>query len=183
MTNLWFCQTPNPPCAPVFYTITKIHKPTLVGIPIISGCDGLTERLSAFEDKLVQLIAKEQESYLKDSTDFINVTEKHESTRERYSCFNGHHKPIHTYATRGGIEAVYKAYESYYEGEPPSQHNTLTECLNFNSFQFTGKTYYLKLLFHNLKQIPSKRGILKLSFQQLSQKLLWGEETCPTTET
>jgi len=48
MTKLWFCQTPNPPRTPVFYTLTKIHKSTPVGRPIISGCDGPTERLSAF---------------------------------------------------------------------------------------------------------------------------------------
>jgi len=48
----------------VFYTLTKILKPTPVGRPIISGCDGLTERLSAFANKLLQPIAKEQESYL-----------------------------------------------------------------------------------------------------------------------
>ena len=165
MTNLWFCQTPNLPCAPVFYTIKKIHKPTLVGIPIISGCDGLTERLSASEDKLLQLIAKEHESYLKDSTDFINVKNAILVSMNITSLYT--HIP-----KEEGIEAVCKAYESYYEGEPPSQHNTLTDCLNFNSFQFTGKTNYLKLLFHNLKQISSKRDILKLSFQQLSQKLL-----------
>ena len=48
MTNNWFCQTPNPPRTPVLYTLTKIQKPTPVGRPIISGCDGRTERLSAF---------------------------------------------------------------------------------------------------------------------------------------
>ena len=39
MTAKWFNQTPDPPRIPVFYTLTKIHKPTLVGRPIISGCD------------------------------------------------------------------------------------------------------------------------------------------------
>ena len=29
-------MTPNPPRIPEFYTLTKIHKPTLVGRPIIS---------------------------------------------------------------------------------------------------------------------------------------------------
>ena len=72
MTNRWFSRTPNPPRTPVFYALTKIHKPTPVGRPIISRCDGPTERLSAFVDKLLQPIAKELESYLKDSTDFIN---------------------------------------------------------------------------------------------------------------
>ena len=61
----WFNQTTDPPRIPVFYTLTKIHKPTLVERPIISGCDGPTERLSSFVDKLLQPIAQMQESYLK----------------------------------------------------------------------------------------------------------------------
>ena len=43
MTAKWLSLTPNPPRTPVFYTLTKIHKPTPVGRPIISGCDGPTE--------------------------------------------------------------------------------------------------------------------------------------------
>ena len=49
---------------PVFYTLTKIHKPTLVGRPIISWCSGPTERISAFVDHLIQPIAQLQASYL-----------------------------------------------------------------------------------------------------------------------
>ena len=64
MTKLWFCQTPNLPRTPVFYMLTKIHKPTLVRRPMISGCPGVTERLSEFVDKLLHSIAKELESYL-----------------------------------------------------------------------------------------------------------------------
>ena len=54
----------------------KIHKPTPVGRPIISGCEGPTERISSFVDSLLQPIAKSQKSYLKDTTDFINFIEK-----------------------------------------------------------------------------------------------------------
>ena len=43
MTKIWLSQTPCPPRIPEFYTVTKIHKPTLTGRPIISGCDGPTE--------------------------------------------------------------------------------------------------------------------------------------------
>ena len=75
MTKKWLCLTPNPPRVPVFYTLTKIHKPTPVGRPIISGCDGPTERLSSFVDRLLQPIAQKQKSYLKDTTDFINLIE------------------------------------------------------------------------------------------------------------
>ena len=53
MTKKWLCLTPNPLRVPVFYTLTKIHKPTPVGRPIMSGCDGPTERLSSFVDRLL----------------------------------------------------------------------------------------------------------------------------------
>ena len=58
MTKKWFSQTRNPPRIPIFYTLTKIHKQNPVGRPIISGCEGPTERLSSFVDKLLQLIAQ-----------------------------------------------------------------------------------------------------------------------------
>ena len=76
MTAKWLSLTPNPPRIPIFYTLTKIHKPTPVGRPIISGCDGPTERISAFVDRLIQPIAQKQDSYLKDTTDFLNFIDK-----------------------------------------------------------------------------------------------------------
>jgi len=76
ITKKWLYQTPNPPRILIFYTLTKIHKPTPVGRPIISGCDGPTEKLSSFIDKLLQPIAQKQQSYIKDTTDFINFLEK-----------------------------------------------------------------------------------------------------------
>ena len=76
MMKKWLSETPNPPRIPVFYTLTKIHKPTPVERPIISDYDGPTERISSFVDHLLQLIAKTQKSYLKDTTDFIYFIEK-----------------------------------------------------------------------------------------------------------
>ena len=76
MTKKWLSLTPNPPRIPQFYTLTKIHKPNPLGRPIISGCEGPTERLSSFVDRLLQPIAKTQKSYLKDTTDFINFIER-----------------------------------------------------------------------------------------------------------
>ena len=76
MTAKWLSLTPDPPRIPVFYTLTKIQKPTPVGGPIISGCEGPTERISAFVDHLIQPIAQKQPSYLKDTTDFLNFIKK-----------------------------------------------------------------------------------------------------------
>ena len=75
-TAKWLSLTPCPPRIPVFYTLSKIHKPTPVGRPIISGCSGPTERISAFVDHLIQPIAQLQASYLKATTDFINFIER-----------------------------------------------------------------------------------------------------------
>ena len=69
-------KTPNPPRIPIFRTLTKIHKPLPVGRPIISGCEGPTERISSFVDPLLHAIAQKQKSYLRDMTDFINFIEK-----------------------------------------------------------------------------------------------------------
>ena len=76
-TAKWLSLTPDPPRISVFYTLTgKIHKPTPVGRPNISGCSGPTEQISAFVDHLIQPIAQLQASYLKDTTDFINFIER-----------------------------------------------------------------------------------------------------------
>jgi len=59
MTKNGFLKPPAcRPRIPVFYTLTKIHKPVPVGRPIISGCDGPTERTSSFVDTLLQPIAQ-----------------------------------------------------------------------------------------------------------------------------
>ena len=75
MTYKWFNSGQNPPRIPEFYTRTKIHKPTPVGRPIVSGSGGSTERISNFVDSLLQPIAKKQESYIQDTTHFINFIE------------------------------------------------------------------------------------------------------------
>ena len=75
MTFKSLSQTLNPPRIPVFYTLTKTHKVNLSSPPIISGCDSPTERISAFVDTLLQPIMKEQQSYIKDTIQFINFIE------------------------------------------------------------------------------------------------------------
>ena len=76
MTKKWLFQTPTPPRIPIFYTLTKIHKLKPVERAIIAGCDGPTERISSFVDHLLQPIAMQQNSYIKDTTDFINFVEE-----------------------------------------------------------------------------------------------------------
>ena len=101
MTKKWLYQTPDPHRIPIFYTLTKIQKPTPVGRPIISGCDGPTEKLSSFVDKILQPIAQQQESI--DRYDSLHqFSGKNESSRRHNSCFNGRNESIHKHTTRGG---------------------------------------------------------------------------------
>ena len=99
MTKKRFSQTQDPPRVPIFYTLTKIHKPNPVRRPIISGCKGPTERLSFFVDKLLQPFAQKQKSYLKDTTDFVNFIEK---TKVSQDSINGCKKLVYKYTTGRG---------------------------------------------------------------------------------
>ena len=114
MTIKWFNQTPDPPRIPVYYTLTKIHKPTLVGIPIISGCDGPTERPSSFVDKLLQPIAQIQDSYLKDTTHFIRFVESSRVPRNAFLVSMDVTSLSTNIPQEEGITIVCNAYENFH---------------------------------------------------------------------
>lgn len=145
MTRKWLSQTPNPPRIPVFYTLTKIHKPTPVGRPIISGCDGPTERISSFIDHILQPIAQSQESYLKDTKDFINFIER-TTVPPSVTIVSMDVTSLYTNIPQEeGIETVCKAYDKFYKKDTPIPTHILREMIRLvlqeNSFQFNGSDY------------------------------------------
>ena len=143
MTKKWLCQTPNPPRIPEFYTLTKIHKPSPVGRPIVSGCDGPTEKLSSFVDKLLQPIAQQQKSYLKDTTDFVNFIENTKVPADVILVSMDITSLYPNILQEEGIDMVCRAYEIFYRNEPPIPTQLLKRALRLilqeNSFQFNGK--------------------------------------------
>ena len=128
MTAKWVSLTPSPPRIPVFYTLTKIHKPTPVGRPIISGCDGPTERISAFVDHLLRPIAQIQPSYLKDTTDFINFVEKTKLPSNTILVSMDVTSLYTNIPQLERINTVCEAYEEFYQGNPPYPPDTLEKC-------------------------------------------------------
>ncbi|XP_068691054.1 uncharacterized protein [Montipora foliosa] len=113
MTKKRLSLTPNPPRNPVFYTLTKIHKPNPVGRPIISGCEGPTKRISSFVDHLLQPVAKTQKSYLKDTTDFLNFIEKTKVAKDT-TLVSIDVTSLHTNIPQEeGIEIVCRTYETF----------------------------------------------------------------------
>ena len=144
-TKEWLSQTPNPPRIPVFYTLTKIHKPTLTGRPIISGCEGPTERISSFIDHILQPIAKAQKSYLKDTTDFINFIERTKVKQNTILVSMDVTSLYTNIPQEEGINTVCKVYEDFYKNNTPIATNSLRNMLRFilqeNSFHFNGRNY------------------------------------------
>ena len=145
MTKKWLYQTPDPHRIPIFYTLTKIHKPTPVGRPIISGCDGPTEKLSSFVDKILQPIAQQQESYLKDTTHFINFLEKTKVPEDTILVSMDVTSLYTNIPQEEGIHIVCKAYDAFYKTEPPIPTHLLQRALRLilteNSFHFNGRDY------------------------------------------
>ena len=118
------------------------HKPTLVGRPIISGCDGPTERISCFVDRLIQPIAQQQESYLKDSTDFINFIEKTKLPKKAILASMDVTSLYTNIPQEEGITTVCKAYEDFYQNHLPIPTKFLRQMLCLilkeNSFNSMG---------------------------------------------
>ena len=61
---------------PLFYGLPKIHKPGCPLRPIVSGCDGPTDHLSAYLTYFIQPVASNLPSHVKDTKHFLNLIEK-----------------------------------------------------------------------------------------------------------
>ena len=132
MTEKLLSLTPNPPRTPVFYTLTKIHKPTLVGRPtcVISRCDGPTERISSFVGKVIQSIGQSQDSYLKDTTDFMNFVEKTKVSADVILVSMDVTSLYTNIPQREGINTVCQAYHEIFRIiSPLFQSGTSEKCL------------------------------------------------------
>ena len=68
-----FCQPPNQTRTSRLYFLKKIHKNPMGIRPIVSSCNSITEPISQFVDKWLQTYVHKLPSYLKDSSQFINV--------------------------------------------------------------------------------------------------------------
>jgi len=150
MTEKWLSLTPTPPRTPGFYTLTKIHKPTLVGRPITSGCDGPTECISSFVDRLVQPIAQSQDSYHKDTTDFINFVEKTKVPANVILVSMDVTSLYTNIPQEEGINTVCQANQDFKDIKPPFPLGTSEKCLVL----FLRKTMTLSKTIENITYKP-----------------------------
>ena len=96
-------------------------------------------------DKLLQLIAQTQKSYLKDTTHFINFIEKTKVSQNTILVSMDVTSLYTNIPQEEGITTVCKAYENFHNYDPPIPSHYLKEMLCLilkeNSFQFIGKNY------------------------------------------
>ena len=145
MTHKWLTTDLKQPRIPEFYTLTKIHKKTLVGRPIVSGSSGPTERISSFVDSLLQPIATKQESYLKDTTDFINFIENTQIPDDVILATLDVSSLYTNIPQSEGIDVICRHYEDHYEQKLPIPTNDLRELMRLileeNSFKFNERHF------------------------------------------
>ena len=101
--------------------------------------------MSSFVDTLLQPIAQKQQSFIKDTTDFISFIEKTKISKDTILVSMDVSSLYTNIPEEEGTEIVCKAYDSFHNYNPPIPTRFLREMLglilNENSFQFNGENY------------------------------------------
>ena len=125
-----------------------------------------------------------QDSYLKDTTDFINFIETKKFPANTILVSMDVTSLYTKIPQEEGINTVCQAYEDYHNKEPPIPVRYLREMLSLilqeNSFQFDGKDYLqihgtamgtkMVVAFANIFMAKIEREILRLSYKK---PLVW----------
>ena len=145
MTHKWLTISLKQPRIPEFYTLTKIHKKTPVSRPIVFGSSGPTERTSRLVDSVLQSIAIEQESYIKDTTDFINFIENTQIPDNAVLATLDVSSLYTNIPEDEGTDFVCRYYEDHYKQKLPIPTSDLRELMRLileeNSFKFNEKRF------------------------------------------
>lgn len=72
-TTKEFLTLKTTPRTPIFYGLPKLHKTGTPLRPIVSGCDGPTDKLSKYLTHFIQPLAEKTSSYIRDSKHFIQL--------------------------------------------------------------------------------------------------------------
>ena len=166
MKREWLSQTSSPPRMPIFNTLTKIHKPKPVDRPIIyiswwwpNGTNIL------IYDTLLQPVPQNQQSCIKDTTDFINFIEKTKIGQDAI-LVSMDVTSLYTNIPQeeAGTEIVCKAYELFHNNDPPIPTLYLRKMLGLilteNSVEFNGNNY---LQTHGLQWAQKQQCVLQIS--------------------
>ena len=149
----WFeyCKPPKKHRTSRLYFLKKIHKNPMSIRPIVSSCNSITENISKFIDTWLQPYVQTLPSFIKDTTDFINLLE---TTALPEDCILASIDVTSLYTNiphEDGIEYTIKHIENHPDNfkhpEQPSA-TILRELMNIvlknNIFEFNNKYYIQK---------------------------------------
>ena len=98
----------------LFYGLPKIHKAAHPPCPIISGCDGPIDHLSAYVFHFIQSLASNLPLDVKDTKNFLNLIEKLPPLTPNALLVTDDVTPLYTNISREeGIAAVILFMEEY----------------------------------------------------------------------
>ena len=134
-----------------FYMLPKIHKPIEKwpvsnmppGRPIVSDCSSETYQIAEYIDHFLQPLASKHDSYLKDTSDFLNKL-KETKINENSLIVTLDVESMYTNIDHeSGLAAVRKAFKDNPDDRRPDEHilDLLELSLKNNYFQFNGETF------------------------------------------
>lgn len=148
MANFISRDDPGSTRTPQMYFTKKLHKGPRVVRPIVSGCDGPTEKMSALMDHFLQPLVQRTFSYVKDSSDVIRKLENI-SVQEDCILVTIDVKSLYTNIPQD--EGVASAIRHLYSHNNPNRGDVpfppsvaeemLRMILEKNFFEFDGKVY------------------------------------------
>ena len=136
----------KPSRTPTLYLLPKIHKPNTPGRPIISGCGGLTEKLSQFADHLPKPLLDKIPSYVKDTTDFLQrLFGQNNILPNDYILATIDVRSLYTNIPNDeGIQACIDMLDNHPDTNTPNNehlHSTLSFILKNNYFTFNSEFF------------------------------------------
>ena len=129
---------------PLFYLLPKIHKEGNPGRPVVSSIDCHTSKISEFVDHYLQPFAKQLNSYVKDTTDFIRKLKYFSDQKDKDTILvTLDVKSLYTQIpNQEGIEAVKSTlYQSDKREMAPVITAFLWLILTLNNFTFNDINY------------------------------------------
>ena len=125
-----------------FYLLPKIHKPNNPGRPVVSSINCHTSKISQFVDFHLQPFVQSMDSYLKDTTDFLNKL-KDQRVQKNTILVTMDVKSLYTnIPNQEGIQAVKSVLEKSNKSSLTSVITSfLGLILTLNNFQFNDKNY------------------------------------------
>lgn len=176
-----YLKPPDEPRPRIFYMLPKIHKPVdkwpvrnmPPGRPIISDCSSESYKVSEYIDHFLQPLASKHDSYLKDTSDFLNKL-KQIKVNENSLIVTMDVESMYTNIDHeSGLAAVKKAFEDNPDPCRPDQHilDLLELSLKNNDFHFNGETFLqIKGTAMGKKYAPSYANIFMAQFETEAMK-------------